>query len=79
MALALADAIRAVAIHLAKFGEVMAWKERFAVVRAWHDAVNRGDADELVALSRDDIELGGPRRSASGSAVPRAAWTCLDG
>ena len=54
-ALALADAIRAVAIHLAKFGEVMAWKDRFAVVRAWHDAVNRGDADALVALCDDDI------------------------
>ena len=54
-----------------KFGEVMAMKDRFKVVRAWHDAVNRGDADELVALSRDDIEIGGPRASATGSAVLR--------
>ena len=26
--------------------------DRFEIVRAWHEAVNRGDADALVALSR---------------------------
>ena len=40
-------------------------------MRAWHEAVNRGDADALVALSDDDIEVGGPRGSARGSAVLR--------
>ena len=45
--------------------------DRFEVVRAWHEAVNRGDADALVALSDDDIEVGGPRGSARGSAVLR--------
>jgi hypothetical protein len=49
----------------------MAVRDPFEVVRAWHDAVNRGDVDELVALSREDIEIGGPRGSASGSAVLR--------
>ncbi|MBW3633624.1 MAG: nuclear transport factor 2 family protein [Chloroflexi bacterium] len=41
------------------------------VVRAWHDAVNRGDADELVALSCEDIEIGGPRGTATGSSILR--------
>ena len=46
-------------------------QDRFAVVRAWHEAVNRGDADALVALCDDDIEVGGPRGSARGSALLR--------
>ena len=46
-------------------------RDQFEVVRAWHEAVNRGDADALVALSDDDIEVGGPRGSARGSAVLR--------
>jgi hypothetical protein len=43
----------------------------FEVVRAWHEAVNRGDADALVALCDDDVEVGGPRGSARGSALLR--------
>jgi hypothetical protein len=46
-------------------------QDRFAVVRAWHEAVNRGDADALVALCDEDIEVGGPRGSARGSALLR--------
>jgi ketosteroid isomerase-like protein len=46
-------------------------RDRLEVVRAWHDAVNRGDADALVALSADDIEVGGPRGSARGHAILR--------
>ena len=46
-------------------------RDRFAVVRAWHEAVNRGDADALVALCDEDIEVGGPRGSARGRAVLR--------
>ncbi len=46
-------------------------RDRFQTVRAWHEAVNRGDADALVALSDDEIEVGGPRGSARGSAVLR--------
>src|SRR5687768_7847794 len=45
--------------------------DRFEVVRTWHEAVNRGDADALVALCHDDIEVGGPRGSARGSTVLR--------
>jgi SnoaL-like domain len=45
--------------------------DRFEIVRAWHEAVNRGDADAVVALSHDDIEVGGPRGSARGSALLR--------
>jgi hypothetical protein len=46
-------------------------RDRFEVVRAWHDAVNRGDADALVALCDDNIEVGGPRGSARGHAILR--------
>jgi hypothetical protein len=45
--------------------------DRLATVRAWHEAVNRGDDDALVALSDDDIVVGGPRGSARGSTVLR--------
>jgi hypothetical protein len=46
-------------------------RDPFEVVRAWHEAVNRGDADALVALSDEDIEVGGPRGSARGHATLR--------
>lgn len=42
-----------------------------AVVTAWHEAVNRGDADALVALSDEQIEIGGPRGATAGRAVLR--------
>jgi len=42
-----------------------------AVVAAWHEALNAGDADRVAALSRDDVELVGPRGVASGRAVVR--------
>lgn len=35
-------------------------------VRAWHEALNAGDVDRLVALSHPDIEVGGPRGSGYG-------------
>ena len=44
---------------------------RFEDVRAWHEAVNRGDPDALIALSEDEIEVGGPRGSARGHAILR--------
>ena len=53
------------------FAEDMAVKDSLDVVRAWHDAVNRGDADELVALSHEDIEIGGPRGTAAGRSTLR--------
>ncbi len=46
-------------------------RDRFEVVRSWHEAVNRGDADALIALCDDDIEVGGPRGSARGRAILR--------
>jgi hypothetical protein len=46
-------------------------RDRFEIVRAWHQAVNWGDADALVALCDDDIEIVGPRGSACGNAVLR--------
>lgn len=46
-------------------------RDRFEIVRAWHEAVNRGDADALVALSDENIEVGGPRGLARGHAILR--------
>ena len=46
-------------------------RDRLETLRAWHEAVNRGDADALVALSDADIEVGGPRGSARGRALLR--------
>ena len=46
-------------------------RDRFEIVRAWHQAVIWGDADALVALCDDDIEIVGPRGSACGNAVLR--------
>lgn len=42
-----------------------------ALVAAWHEALNAGDADRVAALSHDDVELVGPRGVASGRAVVR--------
>jgi hypothetical protein len=38
-----------------------------SVIAEWHDALNTGDADRLVSLSNDDVEIVGPRGSARGS------------
>jgi hypothetical protein len=35
--------------------------DNLAIVAAWHDALNRGDFDTMIALSADVIEVGGPR------------------
>lgn len=40
-------------------------------VIAWHDALNEGDVERLVALSHPDVEVGGPRGSAHGAQILR--------
>jgi ketosteroid isomerase-like protein len=40
-------------------------------VSAWHDALNAGDVESLVALSHPDIKVGGPRGSALGAQILR--------
>jgi ketosteroid isomerase-like protein len=40
-------------------------------VIAWHDALNNGDVERLVALSHPDVEVGGPRGSAHGAQILR--------
>jgi hypothetical protein len=40
-----------------------------AVVAAWHDAVNAGDATRLAAVLDEDIELLGPRGASTGRAT----------
>jgi hypothetical protein len=49
-----------------------------AVVAAWHEAVNRGDADALAALSHGDISIAGPRGTASGCEMLRD-WLARSG
>ena len=46
-------------------------RDRFEIVRAWHEAVNQGDVDALIALADENIEVGGPRGSARGHAILR--------
>ena len=41
-------------------------------VLAWHEVLNAGDVERLVALSHPEIELGGPRGPARGFEVLRA-------
>jgi ketosteroid isomerase-like protein len=55
---------------------LMPWGERvtapeLAIVRAWHQALNEGDVDRLVALSSEDVEVGGPRGATRGAQVLR--------
>ena len=40
-------------------------------VIAWHDALNSGDVERLLALSHPDVEVGGPRGSAHGARILR--------
>ena len=40
-------------------------------VRAWHDALNSGDADYLVELSHLEVEVGGPRGTGHGTQLLR--------
>jgi ketosteroid isomerase-like protein len=46
-------------------------RPEFQTVIAWHDALNNGDVDRLVALSHPDVEVGGPRGSAHGAQILR--------
>jgi hypothetical protein len=41
------------------------------VVAAWHEALNAGDAERLVALSHPDVEVGGPRGTGRGTGLLR--------
>ena len=41
------------------------------VVLEWHQALNAGDLERLVALSADDVEVGGPRGSGRGRQLLR--------
>ncbi|WP_166396960.1 nuclear transport factor 2 family protein [Rubrobacter marinus] len=48
------------------------------VVRDWHEALNAGDADLLVALSHPDVEVGGPRGTGRGAQLLRE-WVARSG
>ena len=49
----------------------MTTEENARVVEAWHDALNAGDVERLVALSHPEIEVGGPRGGGRGEALLR--------
>ena len=40
-------------------------------VLAWHAALNAGDVERLLALSTDDVEVGGPRGAGRGAELLR--------
>ena len=40
-------------------------------VEAWHEALNSGDADRIVALSQPNVEVGGPRGAGHGAGLLR--------
>jgi hypothetical protein len=42
-------------------------------VNDWHEALNSADVDRLVALSHPGVEVGGPRGTAHGTRILRAA------
>ena len=48
------------------------------VVRDWHEALNAGDADRLVALSHPEVEVGGPRGTGHGAELLRE-WVARAG
>ena len=39
------------------------------MVESWHEALNAGDAEHMVALSHPDVEVGGPRGSGRGASL----------
>jgi ketosteroid isomerase-like protein len=41
------------------------------IVKTWHEFLNDGDVDRLVALSHSNIEVGGPRGAGRGSQLLR--------
>ena len=41
------------------------------VVLAWHDALNAADTERVLALSTDDVEVGGPRGTGTGAGLLR--------
>ena len=41
------------------------------VVGEWHEALNGGDVERLVALSQPDVEVGGPRGTGRGAGLLR--------
>jgi ketosteroid isomerase-like protein len=45
--------------------------EALAIVLAWHEALNAGEVERLLALSSDDVEVGGPRGAGRGSQLLR--------
>ena len=47
------------------------WSEAEELVRAWHTAVNTGDADAMSSLLIPDVAVGGPRGSGQGANLVR--------
>ena len=56
----------------------LAVDERVAVIQAWHEALDRGDVEGVLALCDENIEVGGPRGSGYGREVVRD-WLARSG
>lgn len=41
------------------------------VVESWHEALNAGDTERVLALSHPDVEVGGPKGSGRGASLLR--------
>lgn len=56
----------------------MATQTPLEVVRIWHDALNEGDVERLLAHVTPDVEIAGPRGSAQGAEQVRE-WVARAG
>ena len=45
-----------------------------SVIAVWHEALNSGDIDRLIALTSDEVEIVGPRGSSRGSSQVLREW-----
>lgn len=41
------------------------------IVKAWHDALNSGQVEQMVEMVSQDVEVGGPRGKTQGAGVVR--------
>ena len=45
--------------------------DEVGIVHQWHNALNGGEIEQLIALVHPEVEVGGPRGSAAGAQVMR--------
>jgi hypothetical protein len=50
-----------------------------SVIAIWHEALNTGDIDRLIAVTSDEVEIVGPRGSDRGSSQILRDWVARSG